>query len=104
MNQQVYNEIDKKLKRMLFINIKLVMAQLAAMPVHGDLVLEAKRRVFNLNPGGGQVQTQITKLRCQRTGDTTYWVNGERFGPKTEVEQFLDAADGVEVNADGWHV
>lgn len=100
MNHQVYHEINSKLRRMAFINVKLIMAQLEAMPVHGSTQLEAKRRVATYAKHVAP-QSQIINLNCQRTGETTYWVNGERFGPKTEVEQFLDAADGVEAFA-GW--
>lgn len=88
MNNEVYREIKKKLQRAYILDWKQVMLKLEMLKEHDSVTYTAKR-------WHSATSSHVPiELHLERLGETTYTVNGERFGPKTLVEKFLDATDG----------
>jgi hypothetical protein len=89
MKPTTYRAIKAKLTRVGCINWKQVLAVIHTLDVNDSAVCEATLKGPRPHSGARKIN-----LTLERPGDATYMINSERFGPKTAVDEFLEAVDG----------
>ncbi len=90
MNNLVYNQIKKRLIQQGVVRVQELLLKIELLEIGDSITVITPRRT------GSAANRKLTPIaiNLERLAETTYRVNGERFGPMTEVEKFILAADG----------